>query len=50
MNHLVIFIFFIYRIFSAIYFIFSGIYYWHKDNTKNISKKLHDIIYPNTKF
>ena len=26
------------------------IYYWHKDNTKNISKKLYDVIYPNTKF
>ena len=26
------------------------IYYWRKDNTKNISKKLYDVIYPNTKF
>ena len=26
------------------------IYYWHKDNTKNISKKLYDVIYTNTKI
>ena len=26
------------------------IYYWHKNNTKNISKILYDVIYPNTKF
>ena len=39
MNHLAIFIL----------FLVGFIYYWRKD-TKNISKKLYDIIYPNTKF
>ena len=33
-----------------ILFLVGFIYYWHKDNTKNISKKLYDVIYPNTKF
>ena len=46
-------IYFILFIVSLVLFIlFLGvfIYYWHKDNTKNISKKLYDVIYPNTKF
>ena len=33
-----------------IVFLVGFIYYWRKDNTKNISKKLYDVIYPNTKF
>ena len=33
-----------------ILFLVVFIYYWHKDNTKNISKKLYDVIYPNAKF
>ena len=33
-----------------ILFLVGFIYYWRKDNTKNISKKLYDVIYPNTKF
>ena len=33
-----------------ILFLVVFIYYWRKDNTKNISKKLYDVIYPNTKF
>ena len=33
-----------------ILFLVGFIYCWHKDNTKNISKKLYDVIYPNTKF
>ena len=31
-----------------ILFLVVFIYYWRKDNTKNISKKLYDVIYPNT--
>ena len=31
-------------------FLVGFIYYWRKDNTKNISKKLYDVIHPNTKF
>ena len=26
------------------------IYYWRKDNIKNINKKLYDVIYRNTEF
>ena len=33
-----------------ILFLVVFIYYCRKDNTKNISKKLYDVIYPNTKF
>ena len=33
-----------------ILFLVGFIYYWRKVNTKNISKKLHDVIYPFTKF
>ena len=33
-----------------ILFLVGFIYYWCKNNTKNISKKLYDVIYPNTKF
>ena len=33
-----------------IVFLVLFIYYWCKDNTKNISKKLCDVIYPNTKL
>ena len=47
------------NIYFALFIVFLGlfilflmlfIYYWHKDNTKNINKKLYDVIYPNTKF
>ena len=33
-----------------IVFLVVFIYYWRKDNTKNISKKLYNVIYPDTKF
>ena len=33
-----------------ILFLVVFIYYWRKDNTKNISKKLYDVIYRNPKF
>ena len=33
-----------------IVFVVVFIYYWRKDNTKNISKKLYNVIYPDTKF
>ena len=33
-----------------ILFLVIFIYYWRKYNTKNISKKLYDVIYPNAKF
>ena len=44
------FILFIVFLVLFILFLVGFIYYWHKDNTKNISKKLYDVIYPNTKF
>ena len=44
------FILFIVFLVLFISFLVGFIYYWHKDNTKNISKKLYDVIYPNTKF
>ena len=49
MNHLVIFILFIVFLVLFILFLIGFIYYWRKDNSKNISKKLY-VIYPNTKF
>ena len=50
MNHLVIFILFIVFLVLFDLFLAGFIYYWRKVNTKNISKKLHDVIHPNTKF
>ena len=44
------FVLFIVFLVLFILFLVVFIYYWHKDNTKNISKKLYDAIYPNTKF
>ena len=44
------FILFIVFLVLFILFLVGFIYYWRKDNTKNISKKLYDVIYPNTKF
>ena len=44
------FILFIVILVLFILFLVGFIYYWRKDNTKNISKKLYDVIYPNTKF
>ena len=44
------FILFIIFLVLFILFLVVFIYYWHKDNTKNTSKKLYDVIYPNTKF
>ena len=44
------FVLFIVFLVLYILFLVVFIYYWHKDNTKNISKKLYDVIYPNTKF
>ena len=44
------FILFIVFLVLFILFLVRFIYYWRKDNTKNISKKLYDVIYPNTKF
>ena len=44
------FVFFIVFLVLFILFLVVFIYYWRKDNTKNVSKKLYDVIYPNTKF
>ena len=44
------FVLFIVSLVVFILFLVVFIYYWRKDNTKNISKKLYDVIYPNTKF
>ena len=44
------FILFIVFLVLFILFLVGFTYYWRKDNTKNISKKLCDVIYPNTKF
>ena len=44
------FVLFIVFLVLFILFLVIFIYYWRKDNTKNISKKLYDVIYPNTKF
>ena len=44
------FIYFIIFLVLFILFLVGFIYYWRKNNTKNISKKLYDVIYPNTKF
>ena len=44
------FVLFIVLLVVFILFLVVFIYYWRKDNTKNISKKLYDVIYPNTKF
>ena len=44
------FILFIIFLVLFILFLVVFIYYWHKDNTKNTSEKLYDVIYPNTKF
>ena len=44
------FVLFIIFLVLFILFLVVFIYYWHKDNTKNIGKKLYDVIYPNTKF
>ena len=44
--------FVLFIIFLVLFILFLVVFinYWHKDNTKNISKKLYDVIYPNTKF
>ena len=44
------FVLFIVFLVLFILFLVVFIYYWRKDNTKNISKKLYDVTYPNTKF
>ena len=44
------FILFIVFLVLFILFLVVFIYYWRKDNSKNISKKIYDVIYPNTKF
>ena len=44
------FVLFIVFLMLFVLFLVVFIYYWRKDNTKNISKKLYDVIYPNTKF
>ena len=44
------FVLFIIFLVLFILFLVVFIYYWRKDNTKNISKKLYDVTYPNTKF
>ena len=44
------FVLFIVFLVLFILFLVVFIYYWCKDNTKNISKKLYDVFYPNTKF
>ena len=44
------FVLFIVFLVLFILFLVVFIYYWRKDNTKNINKKLYGVIYPNTKF
>ena len=44
------FILFIIFLVLFVLFLVGFIYHWRKDNDKNISKKLYDVIYPNTKF
>ena len=44
------FILFIIFLVLFVLFLAGFIYYWRKENTKNISKKLYYVIYPNTKF
>ena len=44
------FVLFIILLVLFMLFLMVFIYYWHKDNTKNIRKILNDVIYPNTKF
>ena len=44
------FVLFIIFLVLLILFLVEFIYYWRKDNTQNISKKLYDGIYPNKKF
>ena len=44
------FVLFIVLLVLFILFLVVFIYYSCKDNTKNISKKSYDVIYPNTKF
>ena len=44
------FVLFIVFLVLFILFLMVFIYYWRKDTTKNISKKLYDVIYPNTNF
>ena len=44
------FILFIVFLVLFILFLIGFIYYWRKNNTKNVSKKIYDVIYPNTKF
>ena len=42
-------IYFIYRILVLfILFLVVFIYYWRKDNTKKITKKMHDVVYSST--
>ena len=44
--------FILFIVFLALFILFlvGFIYYWRKENTRNISKTLYDVIYPNTKF
>ena len=44
------FVLFIIFLVLFVLFLVVFIYYWRKDNNKNISQKLYDVIYPNTKF
>ena len=47
-----IFYFVLFIVFLVLFILFLAvfIYCWCRNNTKNISKKLHDVIYSNTKF
>ena len=49
-SSIVYFILYIVFLVLFILFLVGFIYYWRQDNTKNISKKLNYVIYPNTKF
>ena len=42
------FILFIVFLVLLILFLVVFIYYWHKDNTKKITKKMHDAVYSST--
>ena len=42
------FILFIVFLVLFILFLVGFIYYWRKDNAKNITKKMHDVVYSST--
>ena len=49
-SNTIYFILFIIFLVLFILFLMVFIYYWRKDNTKKITKKMHNVIYSNTKM